>query len=59
MQVFESTQSLDRLSATGVALPRYTTSAELAAVDGDAVWRSASDIDVDVPTSRWLDVLTE
>lgn len=59
MQVFESSQSLDRQSATGIALPRYTTSAELSAVDVDAVWRSASDIDVDVPTSRWLEVLTE
>jgi len=51
MQTFTSTESLDRQSAAG------------ADVDAQSIWCSVSDVDTDVnvtvPTSRWLNVLTE
>jgi len=63
MQVYESTQSLDYLSAPTTTLPRYATSSEVAAVDADNMWHSASEVNISVndtvPTSRPLEILTE
>jgi len=61
MQVFASTQSLDRASLTATALRQTAAAAETTALDVEPVWCSASDVDVDLPAaaSRRLDVLTE
>jgi len=61
--VFASTQSLDHKSSDAGTLPRYATSAELAALDADSVWCSASDVDIDVnvtvAASHRFDIMTE